>query len=167
MNSAIDLTNPDQLQGNWNFPTNIRFGVGRISELAQICKENGIHKPLLVTDKGLSSIDFVKKLLDKVKQAGVEIDLFTEVKPNPTGSNIEAGVNQFQQGKHDGVIALGGGSGLDAGKAIALMVGQKLPIWDFEDVGDNWTKVDPDGIAPIIAIPTTAGTGSEVGRANE
>jgi len=164
MDSAIDLTNLDLLQGNWNYPTSIRFGVGRVNELADLCKDNNISKPLLVTDKGLASIEFVKDLLDQAKQAGLDISLFSEVKPNPTGSNIEAGVTQFKKGKHDGVIALGGGSGLDAGKAIALMVGQKLPIWEFEDVGDNWTKVNPEGIAPIIAIPTTAGTGSEVGR---
>ena len=154
-----------QLQGNWSFPTAVTFGVGSIRQLPAACREEGINKPLLVTDAGLAKLDFVSELIDANGQAGLSTGLFCDVKPNPSGSNVEAGVRVYQQGRHDGIIALGGGSALDAAKAIALMVGQDRPLWDFEDVGDNWLRVNADGIAPLIAIPTTAGTGSEVGRA--
>jgi alcohol dehydrogenase class IV len=161
-----DSTHLSQLSGNWNYPTNIHFGVGKINELVDICNQLSIKKPLLVTDMGLAKVPFVSDILRLFLDAKIDAKLFSEVKPNPTGSNIEAGVKFYHQGEHDGVIAIGGGSGLDAGKAIALMVGQKRPIWDFEDVGDNWRRVNEKGVAPIIAIPTTAGTGSEVGRAS-
>jgi alcohol dehydrogenase class IV len=154
-----------QLQGNWSFPTAVTFGVGTIEQLPTACSEEGINKPLLVTDAGLAKLDFVSGLIDANEQAGLNTGLFCDVKPNPTGSNVEAGVQVYQQGRHDGIIALGGGSALDAAKAIALMVGQHRPMWDFEDVADNWLRVNAEGIAPLIAIPTTAGTGSEVGRA--
>ncbi len=166
MNDTIDINSEDQLHGNWNYPTNIRFGSGRATELAEACKSINIKKPLLVTDHGLAKIDFVEALLQQCLQANLAVQLFHDVKPNPSGSNIEAGLKAYHKGGHDGVIALGGGSALDAGKAIALMSGQQRSIWDFEDIGDNWTRVNPDGIAPIIAIPTTAGIGSEVGRAS-
>ena len=154
------------LRGNWSFPTAVTFGVGTIRQLPDACREEGINKPLLVTDAGLAKLGFVTELVDTNNKAGLNTGLFCDVKPNPTGSNVEAGVQAYQQGRHDGIIALGGGSALDAAKAIALMVGQHLPMWDFEDVGDNWLRVNADGIAPLIAIPTTAGTGSEVGRAS-
>jgi len=154
-----------QLQGNWSFPTAVSFGVGRIRQLPAACREEGISKPLLVTDAGLVKLDFVSELIVANEQAELNTGLFSDVKPNPSSSNVEAGVQVYQQGRHDGIIALGGGSALDAAKAIALMVGQNRPLWDFEDVGDNWLRVNADGIAPLIAIPTTAGTGSEVGRA--
>ena len=157
-----DLTELSRLSGNWNYPTSIRFGAGRISELAEVCAQLNISNPLLVTDKGLAELPFVQTLLQQAPYP----KLFCDVKPNPSGSNIDAGVTAYRQGGHDGIIALGGGSGLDAGKAIALMVGQTRPLWDFEDVGDNWQRVDEQGVAPIIAIPTTSGTGSEVGRAS-
>ena len=155
-----------QLQGNWSFPTAISFGVGSIRQLPYACREEGINKPLLVTDAGLARLDFVTGLIDNTRKAGLNTGLFSDVKSNPTGSNVAAGIRAYQQGRHDGVIALGGGSALDAAKAIALMVGQDRPLWDFEDEGDNWLRVNADGIAPLIAIPTTAGTGSEVGRAS-
>ncbi len=147
---------------NWNYPTSIAFGNGRVKELPQLCDNLSIKQPLIVTDSGLASFDFISNIHKSLNKAS----LFSEVKPNPNGENIEAGVQAYHKGNHDGVIAIGGGSALDAGKAIALMVGQTKKIWDFEDVGDNWTQVNEDGIAPIIAIPTTAGTGSEVGRAS-
>ena len=153
------------LQGNWSFPTSVTFGVGTISKLPAACREEGINRPLLVTDAGLARLDFVTDLIETSRQAGLNTSLFYDVKPNPTGSNVEAGVQAYRQGQHDGVIALGGGSALDAAKAIALMVGQNRPLWDFEDAGDNWLRVKAEAIAPLIAIPTTAGTGSEVGRA--
>lgn len=159
-------TSANNLQGNWNYPTNIRFGVGRITELPELCQQLKMRQPLLVTDAGLVKLPFVNDIVTTSATAGLSIKTFSEVKPNPTGANIETGVKAFHQGNHDSVIALGGGSALDAGKAIALMVGQDRPIWDFEDVGDNWLRVKPDGMAPTIAIPTTAGTGSEVGRAS-
>lgn len=155
-----------QLQGNWSYPTAITFGVGTVRQLPAACREEGINRPLLVTDAGLARLDFVTDLIETSRQAGLNTSLFCDVKPNPTGSNVEAGVQAYQQGQHDGVIALGGGSALDAAKAIALMVGQNRPLWDFEDVGDNWLRVNAEAIAPLIAIPTTAGTGSEVGRAS-
>lgn len=166
-----DLTQLADLTGNWNYPTNIRFGAGRISELAAICQQStlknpAMKKPLLVTDKGLANHAMTVDILAQLRDAGLQTDLFAEVKPNPTGNNVVAGAEYYHWGNHDGVIALGGGSALDAGKAIALMVGQQRPLWDFEDVGDNWQRVNEQSMAPVIAIPTTAGTGSEVGRAS-
>lgn len=146
---------------NWNYPTHIRFGPGRLSELPEACKELQIARPLLVTDPGLKDLPPVQKAL-QFQPAG----LYAGVKPNPIGANVMEGVEAFRAGGHDGVIAIGGGSALDAGKAIALMVGQTRPLFDFEDREDWWTRVNPHGIAPVVAIPTTAGTGSEVGRAS-
>jgi alcohol dehydrogenase class IV len=166
MTNSIDQKALDKLRGNWNYPTNLRFGVGRCKELPEICRQLNMHKPLLVTDVGLANQPFVADIIKLNEAAGVPTAVFSDVKSNPTGANVEAGVNVYLQGGHDGVIALGGGSALDAGKAIALMIGQKRPLWDFEDVGDNWQRVETTGMAPTIAIPTTAGTGSEVGRAS-
>ncbi len=157
---------PATLTGTWGYPTQVLFGPGRIAELARACRGLGMRQPLLVTDPGLASLPMVQDALAANEAAGLPTGLFSEVKPNPVGRNVEDGVTAFKAGGHDGVIAFGGGSGLDAGKAIAFMSGQTRPIWDFEDVGDNWTRADPDGIAPILAVPTTAGTGSEVGRAS-
>jgi len=166
MEQPLDLTTPDNIQGNWNYPTTIRMGSGRLSELPFVCKSLGIRNPLLVIDAGLVEQPFVVRAMEYVKAEGSSIALFSDIKPNPTGANIAAGVEVYNAGNHDGVIALGGGSALDAGKAIALMSGQTHSIWDLEDVGTNWLRADPEGIAPIVAIPTTSGTGSEVGRAS-
>lgn len=155
-----------QLKGNWNYPTAIRFGAGRASELPALCAELGISRPLLVTDPGLARLPLVPRLFDYLATAGLAAGLFHDLRPNPVGRDVEAGVAAYHAGEHDGVIAVGGGSALDVGKAIALMVGQNRPLWDFEDVGDNWTRVNVAGVAPTIAIPTTSGTGSEVGRAS-
>lgn len=151
---------------NWFYPTEVRFGAGRVSELADACKVAGMQRPLLVTDPGIANLPITQTAVDVVKGGGLEVAVFSDVKPNPTASNVEAGVQAFKDGGHDGVIAFGGGSGLDAAKAVAFQQGQTRPMWDFEDIGDWWTRADPDGIAPVIAIPTTAGTGSEVGRAS-
>lgn len=150
---------------NWNYPTAIRFGAGRIKELPEVCKEQGFKNPLLVTDPFLATQPMTQAALQSVRDAGIGAGLFSEIKPNPVDANIEAGLKVMKAGKHDSVIAFGGGSGLDAGKVIAFMAGQTRPMWDFEDIGDWWTRADPKGIAPVIAVPTTAGTGSEVGRA--
>jgi len=150
---------------NWNYPTSVRFGAGRIKELGQCAALLGMKRPLLVTDPGLARLPMTANALELLRQAGLEPDIFSDIKPNPTASNVEAGVAAYRAGGHDGVIAFGGGSGLDAGKVIAFMAGQTRPMWDFEDIGDWWTRADPNGIAPILAVPTTAGTGSEVGRA--
>jgi len=150
---------------NWSYPTAVRFGVGRIKELADAVKAAGMSNPLLVTDPGLAGLPMVADVITDLKSAGLKASVFSEVKPNPIDKNIEAGVAAYKAGGHDGVIAFGGGSGLDAGKLIAFMSGQSRPIWDFEDIGDWWTRADENGIAPIVAVPTTAGTGSEVGRA--
>jgi len=166
MENPLDLTSIDALQGNWNYPTTIRMGCGRLNELPFVCKSLGIRKPLLVTDSGLAEVPFVERAMALIKAEGMGVTLFSDVKSNPSGENILQGVQVYKDGNHDGVIALGGGSGLDAGKAIALMSGQKHSIWDLEDIGSNWLRADPAGIAPIIAIPTTSGTGSEVGRAS-
>ena len=155
-----------KLIGNWSYPTAIKFGAGRIVELPEACVSAGIRNPLLVTDKGLASLAITTQALDILDAAGLGRALFSEVDPNPTEINLAAGVAAFQSGNHDGVIAFGGGSGLDLGKAVAFMAGQSRPVWDFEDIGDWWTRADADAIAPIIAVPTTAGTGSEVGRAS-
>ena len=151
---------------NFGFPTAIKFGAGRISELADLCKEAGITRPLLVTDPGLAAMDMVKDVVTSLEKDGLGIAVFSDIKPNPVAENITDGVKAFKAGGHDGVIAFGGGSGLDAGKTIAFMQGQTRPLFDYEDVGDWWTRADPKGIAPNIAVPTTAGTGSEVGRAS-
>jgi alcohol dehydrogenase class IV len=157
---------PTTLRGNWNYPTSVKFGCGRIKELPDHCKTLGLKNPLLITDPGLAGLAMIKDALAHNKAAGVPTGLFSDVQGNPTAKNVEDGVAAYKAGKHDGVIAFGGGSALDAAKAVALMIGQKRPIWDFEDVGDWWTRVDPSGIAPIIGVPTTSGTGSEVGRAS-
>ena len=150
---------------NWNYPTSVRFGAGRIQELPELCKSIGMLRPLLVTDRGLGSAPITTAALDSLKEAGLGAALFSDLKPNPVESNLAAGLAAYRAGKHDGVVAFGGGSGLDMGKLIAFMSGQARPVWDFEDIGDWWTRADPRGIAPVIAVPTTAGTGSEVGRA--
>ncbi|MBR9848187.1 MAG: iron-containing alcohol dehydrogenase, partial [Rhodobacteraceae bacterium] len=154
------------LTGNWSYPTAIKFGAGRIAELAEACVACGMSKPLLVTDKGLASLPITLQALDILEGAGLGRAIFSEVDPNPNEINLAAGLKVYRDGDHDGVIAFGGGSGLDLGKMVAFMSGQSRPVWDFEDIGDWWTRADPAGIAPIIAVPTTAGTGSEVGRAS-
>lgn len=151
---------------NWNYPTNVKVGRGRISELAGLCKAMGMQAPLLITDPGLAALPMVTKVVSDVRGAGLKCGLFSGIKANPTGDNVTDGVDYYKQHNHDGVIAFGGGSALDAAKAVALMVGQDRPIWDFEDVGDNWTRVNVATMAPVVAVPTTAGTGSEVGRAS-
>ena len=154
------------LIANWSYPTSIRFGAGRIIEIADACKTIGIKKPLLITDRGLAKLDITFKTLDLLSKAGLGRSIFSEVDSNPTEINAIAGIKMFIEGKHDGVIAFGGGSGIDLGKLVAFMIGQKRPIWDFEDIGNWWTRAETNKIMPIIAIPTTAGTGSEVGRAS-
>lgn len=155
-----------ELVGNWSYPTAVKFGAGRIAEIADACKSSGISKPLLVTDKGLARMEITSKTLDLIEAAGLGRGIFSEVDPNPTDKNADDGVMFYREGGYDGVIAFGGGSGLDLAKVIAFMAGQTRPLWDFEDIGDWWTRADADAIAPIIAVPTTAGTGSEVGRAS-
>ena len=151
---------------NWNYPTTMWGGQNRINDLYLACNQLNIKKPLLVTDDGLAKTQMVLNILEKLKKNNIKVNLFSNVIGNPTGSNVIEGVKVYHEHICDGVIAFGGGSGLDVGKAIAFMSGQKLPLWDFEDIGDNWTKADSDKIAPIIAVPTTAGTGSETGRAS-
>jgi alcohol dehydrogenase class IV len=150
---------------NWSYPTAIRFGAGRIAELGAACRAAGMARPLFVTDPGVAPLPIAARALDALRAEGIDAEVFADVKPNPTDANVEAGLAALRAGDHDGVVAFGGGSALDAGKVIAFMHGQTRPMWDFEDVGDWWTRADPAGIAPIVAVPTTAGTGSEVGRA--
>jgi alcohol dehydrogenase class IV len=151
-------------KANWNYPTAVKFGAGRIAELPEALKAAGIAKPLLVTDAALASLPVTQKALDILRQAGVPVAVYSDVKSNPVAANVEGGIVALRSGGHDGVIAFGGGSGLDTGKVIAFMAGQTRPMWDFEDIGDWWTRADPKGILPVVAVPTTAGTGSEVGR---
>ncbi|WP_444919899.1 iron-containing alcohol dehydrogenase [Microbulbifer sp. CnH-101-G] len=154
----------DKYRVNWNFPTNIWVGPGRISDLAKACSELNMQHPLLVTDPDIAGMPLLQRALEPCKEYGLEVDIFSSIKGNPNGENIDCGVELLRDKNCDGVIAFGGGSAIDAGKAIALMAGQRRPIWDFEDIGDNYKQVDPDGMVPVIAVPTTAGTGSEVGR---
>ena len=151
---------------NWNYPTAVKVGAGRVRELPQWCESLGMRRPLLITDPGLAALPLIGSVLDHCRSAGLECGLFHDIKGNPTGKNVDDGVAIFRAGGHDGVIAFGGGSALDAAKAVALMVGQDRPLWDFEDVGDNYLRVNVGGMAPVVAVPTTAGTGSEVGRAS-
>ncbi|MBT6526443.1 MAG: iron-containing alcohol dehydrogenase [Marinovum sp.] len=154
------------LTANWSYPTAIRFGEGRISELPEACTAAGIKNPLLVTDKGLAALPITQSTLDIMAKAGLGRAIFADVDPNPNEINVAAGLEAYRAGQHDGVVAFGGGSGLDLGKVLAFMTGQTRPLWDFEDIGDWWTRADAKVIDPIIAVPTTAGTGSEVGRAS-
>ncbi|MCL4675567.1 MAG: iron-containing alcohol dehydrogenase, partial [Pararhodobacter sp.] len=152
---------------NWSYPTAVKFGVRRISELAEHCKAVGIRQPLLVTDRALVSLPITAGALDVLDAGGLGRAVFSDVDSNPTEANLSAGIAAYHAGGHDGVVAFGGGSALDLGKLIALMAGQSagLSVWDLEDVGDWWTRADASAIAPVVAVPTTAGTGSEVGRA--
>ena len=150
----------------WSYPTEIRFGPGRIEELGDACRASGIARPLLVTDRGLADLAISQRALDVLERAGLGAAVFAEVDPNPTGTNLEAALDVFREGGFDGVVAFGGGSALDLGKAVALMAGQTRPVWDFEDIDDWWMRADADAIRPVVAVPTTAGTGSEVGRAS-
>jgi alcohol dehydrogenase class IV len=154
-----------KLRGNWSYPTLVKFGAGRISELADHCKTAGLKNPLLVTDKALASLPITAQALDILEAGGLGRAVFSEVDPNPNEGNMEAGLAVYRAGGHDGVVCFGGGSALDLGKMIALMAGQTVSVWDLEDIGDWWTRADASKIAPIVAVPTTAGTGSEVGRA--
>jgi alcohol dehydrogenase class IV len=149
----------------WNYPTTVWVGAGRIRELPAACKAAGLQRPLLVTDTGLADHPMIQAAFAGLLSGAPETRLFSQIKSNPTDRNVADGVARFQTGNHDGVVAIGGGSALDAAKAIALMSGQNRPLWDFEDVGDGWTRANSGGIVPLVAVPTTAGTGSEVGRA--
>ena len=153
-------------RANFSYPTAIRFGAGRIAELGEACAAAGIRRPLLVTDRGLAALPVTVRALEIMEAAGLGRAMFAEVDANPTGANLDAGLSAYREGGHDGVVAFGGGSALDLGKAVAFMAGQERPVWDFEDIGDWWTRAKPEGIAPSVAVPTTAGTGSEVGRAS-
>ena len=148
---------------DWNYPTTMWVGENRIKDISLACKTLNIKRPLLVTDSDLANSEIVKKTLEHLN---IGAEIYSNVKGNPTGTNVIEGVNFYKKKNCDGVIAFGGGSGLDVGKAIAFMSGQTLSIWEFEDIGDNWKKANSDNIAPIIAVPTTAGTGSETGRAS-
>jgi len=165
MTKENSMLTPETLRGNWSYPTSIRFGAGRIAELAEACKAVGIARPLLVTDPGLAGTAMVREAIAANEKAGVPTAIFSDLRGNPVAKNVEDGIAVLRKGTHDGVIAFGGGSALDTGKVIAFMAGQTRPMWDFEDIGDWWMRANPAGIAPIIAVPTTAGTGSEVGRA--
>ncbi len=155
-----------ELQANWNYPSNIHVGPGRVSELPELCRELAMQAPLLITDPVLAELPMVNDALDQCHKAGLRVAVFSDVQGNPSCKNVTDGVEAYRAGGHDGVIAFGGGSSLDAAKAVALMVGQDRPLWDFEDNGENWKRVNEAGVAPIVAIPTTAGTGSEVSRSS-
>lgn len=157
---------PATITADWGFPSRMLVGPGRLAELPELCRDLGIARPLLVTDAGLRALPMIESALGALRGNGLAVELFAEVQGNPVESNVNAGVAAYRAAGHDSVVAFGGGSALDVGKAVALMVGQRRPLWDFEDVGDNWKRADADAIAPVIAIPTTAGTGSEVGRAS-
>jgi alcohol dehydrogenase class IV len=154
------------MNANWNYPTAMRTGAGRIKEIASACAELNMKAPLLITDPGLAGLPMVADVVSICEQAGLSIGVFSDIKSNPTGANVEKGIAAYRAGNHDGVIAFGGGSGLDAAKAVAVAANQSCSLWDLEDVGDNWLNADADKIPPIIGVPTTAGTGSEVGRAS-
>ncbi len=160
------MTESTAILADWNYPANILFGIGRITALADTCRSLSMTRPLLVTDRGLANSTMIGEAVAAVSKAGLPASMFCDVDSNPSGDNVDMGVAAFRDGGHDGIIAFGGGSALDAGKAIAFMAGQSLPLWDFEDVGDNWRRADADAIVPLVAVPTTSGTGSETGRAS-
>ena len=155
-----------QLRGDWNYPTTIRFGAGRIAELGPACDEVGLRRPLLVTDKGLAESSMIAHAVSRLRQAGAPLRIFSDIAGDPTGEDVSNGIEALREHQADGVIAFGGGSALDAGKSIAFAAHQSLPLWAFEDIGDNFKLADRSRILPVIAVPTTAGTGSEVGRAS-
>ncbi|GBD44771.1 NAD-dependent methanol dehydrogenase [bacterium HR40] len=155
----------ETLVTSWSYPTRILFGPGTIGRVAEACREAGIARPLVVTDPELAKLMPVARCLEALASGGLAPALFTGVRPNPTEENVREGVQVLRTGDHDGIVAIGGGSALDVGKLVAFMAAQKRPIWDFEDIGDNWKRAETAGIRPVVAIPTTAGTGSEVGRA--
>ena len=154
------------MKSNWNYPTTVWVGENRINDLGEACKNLNISKPLFVTDKDLVNLPFIKKIISEISKEFKKLKIFSNFSGNPVGENVDDGVEEFKTNNCDGVIAIGGGSALDVGKAIAFMSGQKRPIWDFEDIGDYWKRADEKNISSIIAIPTTAGTGSETGRAS-
>jgi len=154
-----------QFTSNWNYPTRIWFGIGRLESLPAACDEFNIKNPLLITDPGLAKLDLVSRALAINATAGLHTALFTDIKPNPVAGNIAAGIAAFKAGKHDGIIAIGGGSALDSAKTVALTALQSGELWDYEDIADNYKRIDVAKIVPLIAVPTTSGTGSEVGRA--
>ena len=154
------------MKSKWNYPTTVWVGENRINELSEACKNLNISKPLFVTDKDLINLPFIKKIISEISKEFEKLKIFSNFTGNPVGENVDDGVKEFKTNNCDGVIAIGGGSALDVGKAIAFMSGQKRPIWDFEDIGDYWKRADEKNISSIIAIPTTAGTGSETGRAS-
>jgi alcohol dehydrogenase class IV len=160
------MIDPKSLTRNWNYPTSVRFGVGRIRELPAVCGELGMQRPLLVTDPGLRALPMIESALGALHTAGLGDAVFSDLRANPVGRNVDDGVACFKTNRCDGVIAFGGGSALDVGKTIALMAGQTRPVWDFEDREDWYTRVNIAGMAQTVAVPTTAGTGSEVGRAS-
>ena len=145
------------MNANWNYPTSVLAGAGRVRELIEVCRDLKMTAPLLVTDPGLASLPMVTESVAACKSAGLLVAVFSDIKSNPTGGNIDDGIAAYRSGNHDGVIAFGGGSGLDAGKAIAVAANQTCSLWDLEDVGDNWRNADPAKIPPIIGVPTTAG----------
>ena len=151
---------------NWNYPTTVWVGEDRVNDLREACVNLKITKPLFVTDKDLINLPFIQKIINEIKSKFQELKIFSNFSGNPIGENVDEGVNEFKKNDCDGVIVIGGGSAIDVGKAIAFMSGQNRPIWDFEDIGDYWKRADEKNISPIIAIPTTAGTGSETGRAS-
>ena len=154
------------ISANWSYPTTIRFGAGRIQELAEACRSVGMHSPLLVTDRGLATLPITAQVIERLNNNDMPTAVFADVDLNPNEQNLAAGIAAFKAGGHDGVIAFGGGSGIDLGKMVAFMAEQTRPVWDFEDIGDWWARANADAIYPIVAVPTTAGTGSEVGRAS-
>jgi alcohol dehydrogenase class IV len=154
-----------QLVGNWNYPTQVWIGAGRLAELPAACFAAGIANPLLVTDSALATHDMIGAAVTHLNRAGFSVGLFSDVKGNPVEANVSAGIKALARGEHDGVVAIGGGSALDVGKVIAFAARQVRPLWDFEDVADHWTRADAAAVLPVVAVPTTAGTGSEVGRA--
>ena len=154
-----------ELSARWSYPTTIHVGAGKAADLAKHAAAIGLKRPLVVTDKGLAGLPMIATAMERLLAAGLQAALFSEVQGNPTDLNLAAGIEAFRAGDHDGVIAIGGGSAMDVGKLVALMEGQTIPVWDLEDIGDWWTRANADAIHPVLAVPTTAGTGSEVGRA--
>jgi alcohol dehydrogenase class IV len=149
-------------RADWRFPTDIRFGAGRINEIASACRDCGVTRPLLVTDSGLAELPMTSAAAGRLAAAGLDVAVFADLEANPRGEDLDAGMSAFRAGAHNGVVAMGGGSAMDLAKLIGFMAGQDRPVWDFEDIDERWRRADPDAIAPVITVPTTAGTGSEI-----
>ncbi len=162
MNSPPKIYDPTMLTSHdWGFPVPIAYGPGRLTEIGQRCVAMGIRNPLIVTDHGSRNLEFISRLQTFLAAAGLTSALFCEISPNPIDSEISFGRAAFRNGTHDAIIAIGGGSAMDGGKAICLTANNSIDLWDFEFEQPAPKIASKNAFPKLITIPTTAGTGAE------